>query len=147
MNSVSVESSGKIPVKVNKNNKRKITPINLTEEECKKTKYVSKFLYNAAPAKKHYKYFCIDTPMDLSDIDNFVSKLEGSNYPKNIITSFKYEKISTKRRSSEGFEEFFPRFHTEVRIRVPDDFDPYLFAASFFPDFHVEEFFLKPKYI
>ena len=146
MSSVSVESSGKISVKINKVQKRKITPINLGEEP-KKTKYVSKFLVDEAPVRQHYRYFCIDTPMDLPDIDDFVVKLAASSFPKDIITSYRFEKISTKKRVPGGYEEFFPRFHTEVRIKVTDDFDPQLFARSFFNDFHVEEFFLKPKYI
>lgn len=138
-----VENSGKIPLKVNKPAKKRVAPVLVAENQVgisKKTKYVSKFMQNPVPVKKHFKYFCIDTPLDLPEIEVFCTNLVNAGYSTDMVTSFRFEKVSRRQRNMDGTYSFFPRFHTEIRVRVTDDFDIQGFANSFFSDSHVEEF-------
>ena len=126
-----VENSGKVM----KKNQKKIKPELINE---RKPYYFSEFLKRDVPAKKKWVYYCIDTALELNEIDDAVAGWEALGYSKDMITSFRYEKISKKTWQEDGTVAFVPKWHTEIRIRVEPGFDVALFASKCFEKSHIE---------
>lgn len=131
MSTVLTESFGK----VNKNTKKKMKP---EPVEAKKPRYVSEFMKRDTPEKKKYVYYVIDTHLELNEIDAAVARIEAMGFSKEMITSFRYEKVSRKTWQPDGSYAFVPRWHTEIRVRTEPGFDIADFALKCFDKSHVE---------
>lgn len=131
MSTTLTEFSGK----VNKTTKKKVKP-ELVEN--KKPRYVSEFMKRDTLQKKKYVYYVIDTHLELNEIDAAVARIEAMGFSKDMITSFRYEKVSSKTWQPDGSYAFVPRWHTEIRVKTDPGFDIADFALKCFEKSHVE---------
>lgn len=120
--------------KNSRNTKRKYE----AADDEKKAPKVSRFMKSDSNNTRIMKYYSIDTPFDMKETDDFLTAFMAEGFEASMITSIRFEQINRHKFLNGNFV-FIPSHHTEVRVRVAEDFNIDAFAKHFVPGFDPEK--------